>query len=205
MVRKKVDIVKIEDKSKRQVTFTKRRQGLFKKASALCNISNYEIGIVTFSLAGNMYAWGHPTVDSVLQRYMAYRAQKPDENHQENETSPGDHHQNKREVSLALSLSLPADEKETPKRSDEEKAGQEKGLVLKNNKNNSSNQEGEKRVEGHAAAAKSKVMASWNLPKVDDLEIDELERLMADMEEMKKKVVDRANQMKSSAGRVPSS
>nr|XP_027083939.1 agamous-like MADS-box protein AGL62 [Coffea arabica] len=193
MVRKKVDIVKIEDKSKRQVTFTKRRQGLFKKASALCNISNYEIGIVTFSLAGNMYAWGHPTVDSVLQRYMAYRAQKPDENHQENETSPGDHHQNKREMKKRLLKDLT------------EKAGQEKGLVLKNNKNNSSNQEGEKRVEGHAAAAKSKVMASWNLPKVDDLEIDELERLMADMEEMKKKVVDRANQMKSSAGRVPSS
>ncbi|GAA0156293.1 hypothetical protein LIER_13820 [Lithospermum erythrorhizon] len=71
MVRRKLEIKKIEDESKRHVTFTKRRQGLFKKAKELCKKSGDEVAIVSFSLAGNMYAFRHPSVDSIVKRYEA--------------------------------------------------------------------------------------------------------------------------------------
>ncbi|KAG9133278.1 hypothetical protein Leryth_021800 [Lithospermum erythrorhizon] len=71
MVRRKLEIKKIEDESKRHVTFTKRRQGPFKKAKELCEKSGDEVAIVSFSLAGNMYAFGHPSVDSIVKRYEA--------------------------------------------------------------------------------------------------------------------------------------
>lgn len=74
MVRTKVEIKRIEDKAKRHTTFTKRRQGLFKKASELCKRCNAEAAIITFSLAGNAFAFGHPSVEAVLARYNTYNA-----------------------------------------------------------------------------------------------------------------------------------
>ncbi|GAA0157767.1 hypothetical protein LIER_14959 [Lithospermum erythrorhizon] len=69
MVRRKVEIKKIEDKAKRHTTFTKRRQGLFKKANDLCTKCGADVAIITFSLAGNVYGFGNPSVDSIVRRY----------------------------------------------------------------------------------------------------------------------------------------
>ncbi|XP_019170411.1 PREDICTED: agamous-like MADS-box protein AGL61 [Ipomoea nil] len=74
MVRTKVEIKRIEDKAKRHTTFTKRRQGLFKKASELCKRCNAEAAVITFSLAGNAFAFGHPSVNAVLARHNSYDA-----------------------------------------------------------------------------------------------------------------------------------
>ncbi|XP_031129808.1 agamous-like MADS-box protein AGL61 [Ipomoea triloba] len=76
MVRTKVEIKRIEDKAKRHTTFTKRRQGLFKKASELCKRCNAEAAVITFSLAGNAFAFGHPSVNAVLARYDSYDANR---------------------------------------------------------------------------------------------------------------------------------
>lgn len=69
MARRSIEIKKIEDRSKRQVTFTKRRQGLFKKAGELHTKFNADVAVIAFSLAGNAYAFGDPSVDSVLEKY----------------------------------------------------------------------------------------------------------------------------------------
>ncbi|KAK1400631.1 K-box region and MADS-box transcription factor family protein [Heracleum sosnowskyi] len=69
MARRSVEIKKIEDRSKRQVTFTKRRQGLFKKAGELHSKCNADVAVIAFSLAGNAYAFGDPSVSSLLDRY----------------------------------------------------------------------------------------------------------------------------------------
>lgn len=74
MARRSVEIKKIEDRSKRQVTFTKRRQGLFKKAGELHSKCNADVAVIAFSLAGNAYAFGDPSVPSVLDRYYKYKA-----------------------------------------------------------------------------------------------------------------------------------
>lgn len=70
MARRRVEIKKIEDRSKRQITFTKRRQGLFKKAGELCTKCNAQVAVIAFSMAGNAYAFGDPSVQSVVNRYL---------------------------------------------------------------------------------------------------------------------------------------
>ncbi|MCD7450722.1 hypothetical protein HAX54_008176 [Datura stramonium] len=71
MVRRKIEIKRIEDKAKRHTTFTKRRQCLFKKTRELVRRCDAQAAVITFSLAGNVFAFGHPSVDDVVNRYAA--------------------------------------------------------------------------------------------------------------------------------------
>ncbi|BBN69862.1 AGAMOUS-like 62 [Prunus dulcis] len=47
--RQKVEMVKMANESNLQVTFSKRRSGLFKKASELCTLCGAEVAIIVFS------------------------------------------------------------------------------------------------------------------------------------------------------------
>ncbi|KAH6763348.1 hypothetical protein C2S52_020781 [Perilla frutescens var. hirtella] len=69
MVRRKIEIKTLEDKGKRHTTFTKRRNGLMKKAKDYCRVSSSSAAVITFSNAGNCYVLAHPNVDTVLERY----------------------------------------------------------------------------------------------------------------------------------------
>ncbi|ESQ46502.1 hypothetical protein EUTSA_v10000479mg [Eutrema salsugineum] len=69
--RQRIPMVKIKKESHRQVTFSKRRAGLFKKASELCTLCGAEIAIIVFSPAKKPFSFGHPSVESVLDRYMS--------------------------------------------------------------------------------------------------------------------------------------
>lgn len=69
--RKKIEIKKIADESRKQVTFSKRRTGLFNKASELCVLTGAEAAIITQSPGGRVFAFGHPSVDSVVDKYVA--------------------------------------------------------------------------------------------------------------------------------------
>ncbi|PWA89430.1 AGAMOUS-like 61 [Artemisia annua] len=69
--RQKIKIAKIQIKNHLQVTFSKRRSGLFKKASELCTLCGVEIAIVVFSPAGKVFSFGHPKVESVVDRFLA--------------------------------------------------------------------------------------------------------------------------------------
>ncbi|XP_075103150.1 agamous-like MADS-box protein AGL62 [Nicotiana tabacum] len=71
MGRKKIKIAKIEIKNHLQVTFSKRRSGLFKKASELCTLCGVEIAIIVFSPAKNIYSFGHPNVESIIDRFLS--------------------------------------------------------------------------------------------------------------------------------------
>lgn len=55
MGRKKLEIKRIEDKSARQVTFSKRRNGLLKKARELAVLCDVEVGVVIYSSRGKLY------------------------------------------------------------------------------------------------------------------------------------------------------
>ncbi|KAH0464098.1 hypothetical protein IEQ34_006884 [Dendrobium chrysotoxum] len=68
--RKKIEIKRIDKEANRQVCFSKRRQGLFKKANELCTLCGAEVAIIVFSIAGKPYSFGHPSVDHVLQRFI---------------------------------------------------------------------------------------------------------------------------------------
>ncbi|KAL9233376.1 hypothetical protein vseg_008388 [Gypsophila vaccaria] len=68
--KRKIPIEPIINKTKKQVTFSKRRVGLFKKASELCSLCGANVAIVTFSGAGKFFGFGHPSVEDVVQRYI---------------------------------------------------------------------------------------------------------------------------------------
>nr|AIZ95375.1 MADS29 [Erycina pusilla] len=72
--RKKIEIKLIEKEESRQVCFSKRRKGLFKKASELCTLCGAEVAIVLFSLKGKPYYFGDPSAEHVFRRFQDIRS-----------------------------------------------------------------------------------------------------------------------------------
>ncbi|XP_050370707.1 agamous-like MADS-box protein AGL29 [Argentina anserina] len=70
MGRRKIEMKKVMDSSSRQVTFSKRRTGLFKKAHEIATLCGAQVGIVVFSPGGKPYSFGHPSVDAVADRFL---------------------------------------------------------------------------------------------------------------------------------------
>ncbi|KAJ6313028.1 hypothetical protein OIU77_014530 [Salix suchowensis] len=68
--RQKIEIRQIQEKSSLQVTFSKRRGGLVKKASELSLLCGAQVAILAFSPGKKVFAFGHPDVDVVLDRYL---------------------------------------------------------------------------------------------------------------------------------------
>ncbi|KAJ1407337.1 hypothetical protein SESBI_24443 [Sesbania bispinosa] len=70
MGKKKVEMKRIENKSSRQVTFSKRRKGLLKKARELAILCDANVAVVIFSSAGKLYeCCNGDSLSKVLQRY----------------------------------------------------------------------------------------------------------------------------------------
>jgi hypothetical protein len=59
MVRGKTVIEKIESTTSRQVTFSKRKSGLFKKAKELGILCDAQVGVVLFSNTGRLYEYSN--------------------------------------------------------------------------------------------------------------------------------------------------
>lgn len=80
--RRKIEIKPIECKDAKHVCFSKRREGLYKKASELCALTGAQVAVVVSSPAGKPYSFGHPSVHAVVERYLdpcpaAARAEVP--------------------------------------------------------------------------------------------------------------------------------
>ncbi|XP_028788383.1 agamous-like MADS-box protein AGL62 [Neltuma alba] len=74
--RQKIEMKKMSNESNLQVTFSKRRTGLFKKASELCTLCGTEVALIVFSPGDKVFSFGHPSVDTVVDRYLT-RAPPP--------------------------------------------------------------------------------------------------------------------------------
>lgn len=57
MGRGRVEMKKIENLSSRQVTFSKRRNGLMKKARELSVLCDAEVAVIVFSSSGKLYEY----------------------------------------------------------------------------------------------------------------------------------------------------
>ncbi|KAE8808206.1 Agamous-like MADS-box protein AGL62 [Hordeum vulgare] len=75
MGRQKIEIRRIESEEARQVCFSKRRAGLFKKVSELAVLCGAEVAAVVFSPAGKAFSFGHPSVEAILDRFLPSAAQ----------------------------------------------------------------------------------------------------------------------------------
>ncbi|KAJ1386207.1 hypothetical protein SESBI_41012 [Sesbania bispinosa] len=69
MGRGKVKLNKIENPTSRQVTFSKRRNGLIKKASELSILCEAEVALVLFSSSGKGYHFASHDVYRTISRY----------------------------------------------------------------------------------------------------------------------------------------
>ncbi|KAK4340127.1 hypothetical protein RND71_041589 [Anisodus tanguticus] len=75
--RRKIAIKPINNQSSRHGTFSKRRLGLFKKASELCILTGAEIAILVQSLKRQrLFTFGHPSADSVIDQLEVEKKKK---------------------------------------------------------------------------------------------------------------------------------
>ncbi|XP_050105436.1 truncated transcription factor CAULIFLOWER A-like [Malus sylvestris] len=73
MGRGKVELKLIDDKLRRQVTFSKRRSGLIKKARELSVLCGVEVGLVIFSAKGRLYEFcSGESLGKLLERYQMH-------------------------------------------------------------------------------------------------------------------------------------
>ncbi|XP_022681969.1 MADS-box transcription factor 30 [Setaria italica] len=89
MGRGKVELKRIENRVSRQVTFSKRRKGLLKKAHELAVLCDVDVGVVVFSERGKLFEYPDPpaSLTDLIRRYEAVN------NTQLQETPCTDHQQ----------------------------------------------------------------------------------------------------------------
>ncbi|KAF9622955.1 hypothetical protein IFM89_035670 [Coptis chinensis] len=164
MGRQKIEIKRIEQEDSRQVTFSKRRAGLFKKASELCILCGAETSIIVFSPAGKAFSFGHPSVETVIDRFLT---RSPPSDVIGGSVSLVDAHRgvNVRELNRQYTEALNQFEVEKKK---SEKFQQQKKA--------------------------SQNQAWWEGP-IENLGLHELVQLQASLEDLKKKVANRADEL----------
>ncbi|XP_022140854.1 MADS-box protein AGL42-like isoform X2 [Momordica charantia] len=69
MVRGKVEMKRIENATSRQVTFSKRRNGLLKKAYELSVLCDAQIAVIIFSQKGRLYEFASSDIQRIVERY----------------------------------------------------------------------------------------------------------------------------------------
>ncbi|KAL8060853.1 hypothetical protein ABFX02_02G051800 [Erythranthe guttata] len=69
MGRGKIVIRRIDNSTNRQVTFSKRRSGLMKKAKELSILCDAEVGLIIFSSTGKLYDFASTSMQTVIERY----------------------------------------------------------------------------------------------------------------------------------------
>lgn len=73
MGRGRVQLRRIEDKTSRQVSFSKRRGGLLKKAQELAVLCDADVGLIIFSAKGKLYEYSSTScMEKIIQRYRQF-------------------------------------------------------------------------------------------------------------------------------------
>nr|AEX58637.1 FUL-like protein [Epimedium sagittatum] len=73
MGRGRVQLKRIENKINRQVTFSKRRSGLLKKAHEISVLCDAEVALIVFSTKGKLFEYATDSgMDRILERYERY-------------------------------------------------------------------------------------------------------------------------------------
>ncbi|XP_044505549.1 MADS-box protein SOC1-like isoform X2 [Mangifera indica] len=73
MVRGKIQMKRIEKATSRQVTFSKRRNGLLKKAYELSILCESEVAVIIFSQKGRIYDFSSSGMEKTIDRYSEHK------------------------------------------------------------------------------------------------------------------------------------
>ncbi|URD89207.1 hypothetical protein MUK42_27719 [Musa troglodytarum] len=88
MVRGKTQLRRIENATSRQVTFSKRRNGLLKKAFELSVLCDAEIALIIFSARGKLYEFATSSMQEILERYRGHAKESTSSNVIEHDVQP---------------------------------------------------------------------------------------------------------------------
>lgn len=69
MAREKIQIKKIDNTTARQVTFSKRRRGLFKKAEELSVLCDADVALIIFSSTGKLFEYSSSSMKEILEKH----------------------------------------------------------------------------------------------------------------------------------------
>ncbi|CAD5167691.1 unnamed protein product [Musa acuminata subsp. malaccensis] len=72
MVREKIQIKKIDNTAARQVTFSKRRRGLFKKAAELSVLCDADVALIVFSSTGKLFEFCSSSMKKILDKHSTH-------------------------------------------------------------------------------------------------------------------------------------
>ncbi|XP_019183831.1 PREDICTED: agamous-like MADS-box protein AGL61 [Ipomoea nil] len=67
--RQRIPLSRIENDAQRSGTFSKRRDGLIKKANEISTLCGVEMLLVFFSPSGKAYTFSNPNMDTILKKY----------------------------------------------------------------------------------------------------------------------------------------
>ncbi|WCJ29360.1 Agamous-like MADS-box protein AGL62 [Euphorbia peplus] len=67
--KQKIEMKRIVNEDDRIITFSKRRSGIYKKASELVTLCGAEIGILVFSTVGKSFSFGCPSLEAITNRF----------------------------------------------------------------------------------------------------------------------------------------
>ncbi|CAA3016749.1 MADS-box AGL42-like isoform X1 [Olea europaea subsp. europaea] len=76
MVRGKIQMKRIENESSRQVTFSKRRNGLLKKAYELSVLCDAEVALIIFSQKGRLFQFSSSNMENTIDKYLEHAKEK---------------------------------------------------------------------------------------------------------------------------------
>ncbi|CAD5170418.1 unnamed protein product [Musa acuminata subsp. malaccensis] len=88
MVRGKTQMKRIENATSRQVTFSKRRNGLLKKAFELSVLCDAEIALIIFSARGKLYEFASSSMQEIIERYKAHAKESTSSSAIDHENQP---------------------------------------------------------------------------------------------------------------------
>ncbi|CAG7883419.1 unnamed protein product [Brassica rapa] len=74
MVRGKIEIKRIENQTSRQITFSKRRKGLLKKALELSVLCDAQVAAIVFSQKGKIYEFASSDMKKMMEQCEIYRS-----------------------------------------------------------------------------------------------------------------------------------
>ncbi|KAF3612596.1 MADS-box transcription factor 23 [Capsicum annuum] len=163
---RKIAIKPIDNQNSRHVTFSKRRSGLFKKASELCILTGAEIVILVQSLKRQrLFTFGHPSADAVIDRYLTGKSSSSLSSSTNNEFNL----QKNNQYFFQVCKDLEAEKKK--------KENIEEAKMVNIDSNNSDN------------------VGCWWYEPIETKDIDELEQFMVALEKLKKNVTTRADEL----------
>ncbi|KAM0039334.1 putative transcription factor MADS-MIKC family [Helianthus debilis subsp. tardiflorus] len=79
MARTKIKIKRIDNITARQVTFSKRRRGLLKKAEELAVLCDADVALIIFSATGKLFEYASSSMPEMLGRYKLQSDKSRDE------------------------------------------------------------------------------------------------------------------------------